>query len=271
MPFRNPVYLDTELLSNLADYFDISVPGKMDVTRRRAETGQRAVGVDKIVTARADKQNESEITETYSVTARPVRIFNDLVDQLEQNEDLADLRREPDASLSPRSLLAVEGELVSSLVNEVGAITARFFPILMQQMASGAQDFNPSTADVASVFMTDSMQSTPQLYEVLTDQQDLPKFVVIIDPRFVMTDSMDDFESDFDIVGSVDRVVAERSSVSLERYILPGLPRATRRALGKNKIAEMVAGLENLVGRSVSSDDLELKGPAVLIRPLAIF
>lgn len=44
-----------------------------------------------------------------------------------------------------------------------------------------------------------------------------------------------------------------------------------RRALSRKSLAEMVEGLDKLLGRKVELDELVLTGSALLLKPLAVF
>jgi hypothetical protein len=65
--------------------------------------------------------------------------------------------------------------------------------------------------------------------------------------------------------------VRPRQELRLDKYLMPGLPRVLRRAIGTKRIKEMVSGLEDVVGRKVEPDELTLHGPALLLKPLAVF
>lgn len=151
MAFRNPTYLDTELLSNLADYFGVDLPDETSVTRRSVEEGSKGAGVNKIVTAKAESSRAQELTEIYSVTTRPVRLMNDLIDEVESSSALTDLDGEPEAAVARNALVQISGEMALSPVNEIGSIMARVLPMLVAQFSEGATDFNPSNAEIAEV------------------------------------------------------------------------------------------------------------------------
>lgn len=94
----------------------------------------------------------------------------------------------------------------------------------------------------------------------------------MLDPAGLRGSStMDDLEGEQTVVAHVDRIVRPRQELSLDKYLMPGLPRVVRRSLGKKGLLEMLSGLDKVIGRPVGADDLTIHGPALLLKPLAVF
>lgn len=273
MPFRNPLYLDTELLSNLADYHGIALPEEMNVTRRSLEQGSKGAGIDKIILAKGEKSREQEVTESYSISTRPVRLMNDLIDYIESSGDLVDLDIEPKSAVASNAVVLVRGDLAPAAANEIGEIMARFLPMLMAMLSEGQTEFEPTQAELAEAFMTESVRDTPQLFDIVEDLAvHGRRSLLVIDPSGLRgTAALDDLEGEQTVVAHVDRIVRPSQEFSLDRYVLPGLPRALRRTIGPKELAHMVDGLDDLVGRKIEPSELTLQGPALLLKPLAIF
>lgn len=69
--------------------------------------------------------------------------------------------------------------------------------------------------------------------------------MVIIDPTNLHgSATLDDLEGEQTVVAHVDRLVRPRSEVSLDKYLLPGLPRTLRRAMGRSGLTESFDGLD---------------------------
>lgn len=273
MPFRNPTYLDSELLANLADYFGIALPEETNVTRRSLQEGGKGAGVSNVIMAKAESSHAEEVTETYSVSTRPVRLLNDLIDHVERTSELVDLDADPDSSIGNGALVQISGDLIPAAANEIGVIMARFLPLLMAQVGAGGAEFNPSEGEIAQAFMAESDSSHPQLFEL---EPETPvegrRCLVIIDPAYLHGSAeVDDLEGEQTIVAHVDRLVRPRTELSLEKYLLPGLPRTIRRALGRKALVEMVTGLDDVIGRKIDPAELNVTGPALMLRPLALF
>jgi hypothetical protein len=273
MPFRNPLYLDTELLANLSDYFGIALPEEKNVTRRSLEAGTKGGGVDKVVVLKGEASHAEEVTETYSVSTRPVRLMNDLIDHVEASEELVDLDADPEATVVNGAVVLVRGDMAPSAANDIGGIMARFLPLLMSMVSQGATEFEPTQAELAQAFMTEPAGDTPQLFDISEENPvEGRRILLIVDPIGLRgSATLDDLEGDQTVVAHVDRIVRPRQDLSLDKYLLPGLPRALRRALGHEQIAGMVSGLDAVVGRKIEPGELTLQGPALLLKPLAVF
>lgn len=273
MPFRNPIYLDTDLLSNLADYFGVDLPEEKSVTRRATTGSGRGAGVDKVVTAKLESSKAEEVTETFSVSTRPVRLMNDLVDSMAHQQDLIDLDDDPEAALANGSIVQVTGVLQAAAANEVGAIMGRFLPLLVTQAAAGATEFEPTDAELAKLLLADSTESGPQLFDFDPDAPvEGRRCLVFLDPAYLYgSATLEDLEAEQTLVAHVDRLVKPDSEVNLDRYLMPGLPRAVRRAMGRDGLGEMVSGLDKVLGREIDPDELTVNGPALMLKPLAVF
>ena len=273
MPFRNPLYLDLELLANLSDYYGISLPEEKNVTRRTLDEGARTGGVDKGIIAKGEKSYAQEVTETYSVSTRPVRLMNDLLDHIEGSAELVDLDADPEATVTNGAVVQVAGDLTPAAANEIGGILARFLPLLMAQVSQGATDFQPSQAELMQAFMADGDAQHPQLFDIAEESPvEGRSSVLVLDPDGLRgSATMDDLEGEQTVVAHVDRIVRPRQELSLDKYLMPGLPRVVRRSLGKKGLVEMMSGLDKVIGRPVGADDLTIHGPALLLKPLAVF
>lgn len=275
MPFRNPIYLDTDLLSNLADYFGVTAPGQTQVTSRATTGSEKGAGVDKMLTAKVGATKSHEVTESYSVTMRPVRLMNDLVDLMTERSELVDLDADPEATVVGGSVVQISGTLQLAAANEVGSIMARFLPLLIAQATAGKTEFEPPTqAEIAKLLLapTDE-ESGPQLFNL---EPETPfegrRHLAIVDTGCLRgAASTDDIEGDYTLVAHVDRLVRPRVELSLNQYLLPGVPRTVRRALGRADLTEMVTGLGPVLGRQIAPSDLLVLGPALMLKPLAIF
>lgn len=74
------------------------------------------------------------------------------------------------------------------------------------------------------------------------------------------------------VFGLVDRLIPEGKTHSLSRYVLPGLNRTMRRAFDANGMRDLADNMSKLPGgREVDPNDLNIEGPAVLIKVAALF
>jgi hypothetical protein len=271
MGFRNPIYLDVSLLKNLADYFGIDVPGQRQVVQRRSGTTGKGMGLNKGLTARLDSDKTVETTETFSTDFRPVRLVNDVIDSLLESDDVIDLINEPNADLISQSPIQVEGELAVSPATEIGTLIGRFFPLLAARYAQGDKDPSLNQEDIAQLFLEPQGEGA-QVYNVSPAAEDDRRFILILDPKNLGEDrDCDDLEGEFTVFGIVDRLLSEKSSLSLTRYLLPGMNRTMRRAIGKTSLEEIITGFGDITGQAIDISALTVKGPGAVIKPLAIY
>lgn len=273
MAFRNPSYLNADLLSNFADYLGLDAREAAAVTRRTLSGGGKGIGVDKVLTARAESSREEELTETYSMPLRPVRLLNALLDSPEAMDELVDLDQEPDAAVSTRSMVQVTGEVIPSPANAVGAIMARLMPLMMSQFSAGQDVPQPSDAQLLDAFAGEAQSDAPQLFELFIDERDDEgRWFVMLEPGHLHgSATFEDVEGEVSLTAHVERVVAAKSKFSLERFFLPGISRPIRRAMGKNGLAHMLESMDEIVGQKIDADALTVHGPAVMLRPLAVY
>jgi hypothetical protein len=271
MAFRNPVYLDSDLLRNLADYYGVALPTEGEVVRRVVEERGGTLGVNKVVEAKRDTGSTEEVTETFTSQVRPVRALNDVIDHLLTAGDVADLTQTGNAGLVVRSPVQAEGDLVLSPATEMGSLVSRFLPLLIAQAAQGSQDFNMSDADAAQVLFAPQPAAYAHVYELVLDERE-ERFIVLVDPSHVYgSATVDDLDGELTVFGIVDRLLPPGASFSLEKYFLPGLNRTLRRALSGDQLVKMLEGFGEMTGEKVDAASLSVLGPAALISPLAIY
>jgi len=170
-------------------------------------------------------------------------------------------------------VIQFDGVLRVSPATEVGAVMAQMMPIMFSALANG-QD--PSTLDQSALvpaLMGSGTGATDFAHVLELDEPiDGRTFVVIVKPdRLFGSAAIDDLEGDVSVFGLVDRLIPQGGSQSLERYLLPGLNRVARRAMSANSMNDLLQNFSQLGGRSVSSDAVNLSGPAAVVTPLAIY
>ena len=272
MGFRNPIYLDVALLKNLADYYGIDVPGPRQVVQRKAGTKGKGVGVTKVLTAHADSEQTLETTETFSTDLRPVRLVNDVIDSLLASEEATDLIVSPDGPLTSQAPVQLEGTLSLSPATEIGSLVGKFLPLMLAKYAQGESDPALGNEDLARL-LSDPQSEGAQVYDVETTETSDLRFVLILDPNNMAEGrDCDDLEGEFTIFGIVDRLLSERNALSLTRYLLPGMNRTMRRAIGKgSSLDDLLTAFSSITGQTFDSSVLSVQGPGAVIKPLAIY
>jgi hypothetical protein len=224
-----------------------------------------------VVKAERESGRTEEVIETFSRAVRPVRFLNDTIDQLLGAGEIIDLLSDPEAQFVHRAVIQLEGELEPSPATELGSLMSRFMPLLVAQAAAGQTDYQPTDADVAQVLFAPAPTDHPHVYSVDGIRSDV-EIIAILDPANVHGGAtMDDLEGEMTVFGMIDRLLAEDRTLSLEKYLLPGLNRTMRRAMGETSVPELLGSLSDLPGYEIAADDLNVQGPAVLIKAIAIY
>lgn len=266
--FRLPKYLDEDLVRTLADYLGLEIAESRDVRRRGStERGGRVAIRAGVAEASGSGAREQEEEESFSAPVRPVRLLNDVIDSLIHTSDLVQLDNEPDAALPHRSPIEVSGTLKVSPVSDVAAI----FTMLLPMLQSGADLDNLSSGQVASMLLERRSVAAPSVVELQPFSSDY-RFVSVLRPSALQGDiEIDDLEGEFTVFGTLDRVLAENAHLSLEQHMVPGLNRTLRRALGPEKMSELLGIVGNATGRTFDVTDLHFTGPGALIGALAVY
>ncbi|WP_253831108.1 hypothetical protein [Prauserella aidingensis] len=154
----------------MADYYDIPVPQDAQVTRRVQDTTGRGLGFDKVVRGHSDSSATEEITETYESKLRPVKLLNDIIDQLSESQHICDLVDDRGPALMIRQPIIAEGEITLAPASEVGEVMAKLLPLFYERAAEGQFEGDPSRAELASQFFAQESQPTP--YVMCMDVED---------------------------------------------------------------------------------------------------
>jgi hypothetical protein len=265
MPIRQPVYLDIDLLQNVADYLGIDYPVEEKV--RELGSRERSGGLSAAVPGTGiggtlGRGTTNEFERTYEVPVRPIKIFNDALDFALQNEEIKDFTgAHPDWAVVRRDLIQIEGTPAVSDITSAGDLLSKILPAMVPTLAEGRQD-GPPPELIAALF--DSSSVRPLLYEFDSDSP-VPVFLHLDSTWFHRNASPDDVSGDVTVMGIVDQLIPEGQSLDLVRYLLSGVNRAARRAMEPAKLLDL---LEKM-GRKDAQ--LSEPGPAWLVRPIAIY
>lgn len=85
------------------------------------------------------------------------------------------------------------------------------------------------------------------------------------------TATVDDLEGERTMLATVERIIEEGDTFSLDRHLLPGLSRVFRRALKGDQLVGLLHGFGGALGRPLDASALTINGPAVLLTPIAIY
>jgi hypothetical protein len=270
MFFRDPIYLDIHLLTNLAEFRGFTGLSATDVREKSAKGRTVAAGIDKYASAiyKANKQQETE--ESYSKGFKPVRVFNELVENLQASGDFTDLTVDFDAALSSHAVLQIEGELALSGATEIGTWMARLWPVILNKAAQGQVDPDFEVSDLAG--MLSEQSQAKHVYDLEVSAGPDRNYVVIAEPANVPSDrSIDDIEGTLTVFGVVERLIPEGRSFSLSQYVFPDMPRVFRRSIRGKSEQEMLDAFSGVAGSKLDASTLRVEGPGAIIKPVAIY
>lgn len=271
MAFRNPLYLNLELLQNVADYYGIELPADAQVTRRTSDERRGRAGLSRGVDVGRETGSTDEVTEVYTTTVRPVRVMNDVIDALLGDSDLVDLTSDPSVSVKQRDVVQIDGRISLSPVTEIGALMATLLPLLMDQVASGGDLEDLDATSLGEAVLGSGAQNFVHVFELDDAGTPFANFILLNPPHLFGSATTDDIDGDVTAFATVDRVVTHGRIFSLERHLLPGLNRIARRAMGTSGLADLLDGASEMLGRPVDESTISIHGPAVLLTPIAIY
>jgi hypothetical protein len=254
----------------MADYYDIPVPRNAQVTRRTTDTTDRGVGFDKVAKARRDRTASEEVVEVYQSELRPVKLFNDIIDELVISSRACDLTQDPTTEIIHRNPVLIEGELEVARASEVGELIGKFMPLLLARAAEGRSDFEVSSEELMFQFFNGQHEEVPPVMHLEVNGTEFGFYMVLKSENFIDS-ATDDLVGDVAVFGLAERIIREGSSYSLEKYLTPGLNRTLRRIIGKEALQNMVSGAAQMHKQDADLSDLNIQGPAVLLNVAGIF
>lgn len=267
MPIRNPIYLDQDLLQNIADYLGIGYPVETKVRERgtRERSGSGGVGVPG-TGLRGDlgRSSSDEVETTYEAPVRPVKVFNDVLDAALGAGDVKRFDGTGVVSVGRRDLIEIEGFASLASVSEVGELLEKVLPAFASTVGAGRDEGIPE--GLIAAVLSDEAAPRPLLFDLVSeDVQDLRVFLQIDQGWFHRNATPDDINGEVTVFASVDQLIPEGGEVGLERFLMPGANRAARRMMGKENLADLMARLGH------KDEPLHLEGPAWVLRPIAVF
>ena len=272
MTFRNPLYLDLNLLANMADYYgvDIGRDAKVKVTQSRGRSGR--ANIERTIGVAVDRSSSQEMTQEFDSEFRPVRAMNDLIDQLLQDKEIVDLDSGDQPVITQRMVLQVDGIAEVSAATEVGAMMSSFLPLL-SQAADERRDFSEvdPTEAIGALLNPDIGASFVQVLELESESLEVPAVVLVNPENYFGNSTVEDIEGEVTILANVEKVISNGRSYPLQRYFLPGLSRPIRRAIAKEGLEGIIESMSDYIDRPVDTSSLSVAGPAVILRPIAIY
>jgi len=270
--FRSPLYLNTEILVPLANYHDIDVMVDVAVTQR--DLGQRSgnaavkVAVPLPGTPSLDfggsKGSEVEVTQARTIKDHPTNALNRLLDSLAAREDVTrDLSK---GAITRHQLVELDGDWEISPATDVGSLLTGMFTMFAQNPSLLESSKPP--AEFVSLMADGSTRGSVVLDTALGDANKTHVLVLLDSERLVGQAAVDDLEGERTVFGQVDTIVGEGSHYSLDKFFLSGMGRSMRRAI---PLENLLDGMAAISGKPMTTDDLKIAGPVVVVKAIAIY
>lgn len=265
----DPVYLDEDMLATLATRFGMDV-SDVEVTRRTNRARKRSArGSVGGFGGERGSGDEDEWTEHTSESFDPLHTLAQVVDRLD-GEGLPDASGATDEVARQGALVEVEGELVLSPLTPTARIMSFMLPQLMQQATTGQDNFELDESQALRDFMSGELaMDVTAILELPEAEQ---RVVVLARPGGIV-DRLEDLEDDLRVIGTAHRVVRPNRTRSLAPYVLPGLSRDARKAIGDDGVVDLISRLpEGFIHWDGEVEDAVIvEGPAIIIKPLVIY
>jgi len=270
--FRSPLYLDTEILVPLANYHDIEVMVDVVVTQRdRGErSGKAAVKASIPLPGTpgfelgGSRGSESEVTQARTVKDHPTNALNRLLDALAASGDVTtDLTT---GAIRRRQLVELDGDWQISPATDVGSLLTAMVAMIAQNPS--ALESSKPPAELYSLMTAGPARGSVVLNATLDGPDEMRVLVLLESGYLVGQTSLDDLEDERTVFGQVDAIVAEGSHYSLEKFFLSGFGRPLRRAIS---VEQLLEGMQSGFGRPMTLNDLNIDGPLVVVKGIAIY
>ncbi|MGQ7787940.1 DUF6414 family protein [Nesterenkonia sp. K-15-9-6] len=272
--FRGPRYLDISKLLPFASHHGIAADASVAVTVRDSESSKMEGGLNLGATEwggvnfQRGASGEGEYTHNQTFGTHPVSALNRLLDKLAEDAEYGLLQDVPARPLK-RQDLECERDWVVSDATEMGSTLSSMFGLLMKN-PSLMQSSDGPPAEAMGEFLQEGNSAGTSLVLESAERDDLDRQVILLMDRGHMLPGVEiaDLEDELTVFGQIDNVVSENSSYSLKRFLLPRVNRQFRRKLD-------VEGLEGHFASQLDmewdSSALDTEGPAVVIRPMAMY
>lgn len=268
--YRDPIYLNKEALTPIANSFGIEVDTSIEVATRDLtnkkggfDAGATIPGTSIGIKGNLGGGTESEISQKRTVTAHPGAALNNLIEKLQEDASLIDLS--DGQAITKSALIEIESDWELSPVTDQGRILNLFIEQILQ---------NPNNIPkkVPAKLIQDALKSRPtdenqKLIFIRTNESanDMTVIALLDSEWLVGNNTEDDLEEDRTFFGLVETFKPKGKVYSLEKYFTRGLNRTLRRKMRKIDREKLYNPLE------LSEKDLEFHGPLVVIKVIAVY
>ena len=268
--YRDPIYLNKEALTPIANNFGIEVDTSIEVDTRDLtnkkggfDAGATIPGTSIGIKGNLGGGTESEISQKRTVTAHPGAALNNLIEKLQEEESLIDLSDEQ--AITKSALIEIESDWELSPVTDQG----RMLNLVLKQLL---QNPNNIPKEVPVELIRDVLEPRPtdenqKLIFIRTNESaDDMTVIALLDSKWLVgNNTEDDLEEDRTFFGLVETFKPEGGFYSLEKHFTRGLNRKAWRKMKKPDREKLYNSLE------LSEEDLKFHGPLVVIKVIAVY
>ena len=249
--YRDPIYLNKEALTPIANSFGIEVDTSIEVDTRDLtnkkggfDAGATIPGTSIGIKGNLGGGTESEISQKRTVTAHPGAALNNLIEKLQEDASLIDLSDEQ--AITKSALIEIESDWELSPVTDQGRILNLFIKLIQDALKPRPPDENQKL-----IFIRTNESANDMTVIALLDSEWL-----------VGNNTEDDLEEDRTFFGLVETFKPKGKIYSLEKHFTRGLNRTLRRKIDLKQLYESV---------ELSEEDLKFHGPLVVIKVIAVY
>ena len=263
--YRDPIYLDKDALTPIANSFGIEVDTSIEVDTRDLtnkkggfDAGATIPGTSIGIKGNLGGGTESEISQKRTVTAHPGAALNNLIEKLQEDASLIDLSDEQ--AITKSALIEIESDWELSPVTDQG----RMLNLVLKQLL---QDPNNIPKEVPVKLIQDALKPRPTDQKLIfiraNESADDMTVIALLDSKWLVgNNTEDDLEEDRTFFGLVETFKPEGGFYSLEKHFTRGLNRALRRKVDLKQLYKSV---------ELSEEDLKFHGPLVVIKVIAVY
>lgn len=271
MPLRSPVYLDIDLLVDVADYLGLDYPVETKVreTGARERSGSAGVAVPGTsLGVKGAMASTNEVERTYETPVRPVKVLNEVIDRALLAQDLLDFTGGANevGAVSRRSLVQIEGVARLSAASDGAQVLSGFMSMVEDPQLAQFLNTGDTPLGLMQELLGGATGEEPVLFELDTDTVPVAVLFELQPGLFHRSAGMEDISGDLTLFALVDQLVPEGSELDLVRFLLPGANRAARRTLGREQLDDLLSKMPNQTGGKAV-----VEGPAWLLKPVAVY
>lgn len=283
MALRSPIYLDTETLLSLAEYFDLDVPHQADVVEKtvRKRSGGGKVGASGMG-LEASAGTDVEYQASYSLEPKVKATVNKVIDALVR-DGAVDIRPGDQDALTKDGVVELEGCARITTASVAGKIFYIFRRLLGNAEGQDLDSiFNlddkelpPGTIEqLQSVYLQNELLPIPVLLELTGSGLSSHIYVNLRPDHFVDAADANRIEGDLRVLGTVSRIVpgGDDGYFSAEEWLLHDWEYLMRRML-MTQIKDVVNDLVETFDLDMPDDDVRahIAGPAIVIDAIALY